>query len=323
MGRPAVWYGPYVAYRGAHGAFASWDERLAEHEQLAAEVERLTAALEDANASKAMLGHLATAERQDVDDLSTPSFSRLMLRLTGRFEETLGNEIIEAEEARGAHARQVRKTSALERDLSKARKRLEALGDVRGNYVKALQARASEVAASDPGFARQVQVLEETVASARARRDGLAELLELGDAALRDFDDALRTMNELERWGTWETRDFRSSVGKAKRARLRDANRLVRRACASLETLETRIKTNVGDIRLPVAEVGPLSWSDVTNNAIAPLIGEHDVERAVYEVSNARVALAKALELPRAEHDEASRCGDEAWAAYVSLVRGA
>jgi hypothetical protein len=180
-------------------------ERRAEHRDLQQRRAGAGGYLHSVEQRVAELRTKLGTEEQDVERLESFSPTRIWAGLKGSHLVDLDRERAERDAARYAVAEAEARREAAHRDVESIEAQIAALGDVEGDYARALAAKEEWALAHDAGVAAALADIAEQRGELLARDREAAEAQSAGHEALTLLGQALSLLGSAESYSTWDT----------------------------------------------------------------------------------------------------------------------
>lgn len=185
-------------------------------------------------------------EQADVDRLEGRSLAAFFYHFTGKIEEKLSKEELEAYAARIKYDAAVRELDAAEEDLRRCEAELHTLEDCEKRYTAVMQEKMRAVKAAGGQTAEKILQLETRAIYLEEQEKQLQEAIAAGRAALTCADQVLSRLDSAENWGTWDLFGGGLLADFAKHDHLDQAQ-------ASVESLQSQLRhfrTELADVTI-------------------------------------------------------------------------
>jgi len=194
-------------------------------------------------------------EQADVEELESMSFASFVARIRGDREERLEQEKREAEAAKIRYDALARDLEGLEERLRGAQRESSILGDPAIRYGQLLKEKEQVLLrqGGDP-TGRLGEIVRELEGLALRRKE-LEEAVRAGDAAVRQLEDTMYSLDAAGNAGAWDMMGGGLIATMAKHERLGQARSAAAGARQALSRFRTEL-ADVSDLQVPDIQIG-------------------------------------------------------------------
>lgn len=185
-------------------------------------------------------------EQLDVDRLEGFSAARLFYQITGRLEGQLEKEQAEVYAAALRYDGKRKELQALEEELDRRHRELDALAGCEAAYARLLEEKAQAMRAANSYYGDRLDALEERAAYLEAQERELGEAVLAGERALREIQSIQSALSSAEGWGTWDVFGGGMISDMAKYSHMDDAQRQIQ----SLQRTLSRFRAELADVSI-------------------------------------------------------------------------
>lgn len=185
-------------------------------------------------------------EQLDVDRLEGFSAARLFYQITGRLEGQLEKEQAEVYAAALRYDGKRKELQALEEELDRRHRELDALAGCEAAYARLLEEKALAMRAANSYYGDRLDALEERAAYLEAQERELGEAVLAGERALREIQSIQSALSSAEGWGTWDVFGGGMISDMAKYSHMDDAQRQIQ----SLQRTLSRFRAELADVSI-------------------------------------------------------------------------
>ena len=184
---------------------ATAHRRIKERDQLQALLDQARRQLEQGERDLAARQQEAALEAADVEKLESFSGTRMWTLLTGRHEETLRREQLEAQVAEGKAAEAQVRCAALRGDVGEVVQHLSGYDDVEAELAAATQARETYLVESGSPEGLRLTEIAAQIGALAAEQRHLDEAIAAGERSLSDLDALEGQLGTASGWSTYDT----------------------------------------------------------------------------------------------------------------------
>lgn len=143
-------------------------------------------------------------EQEDVEKLQGRSLANLFYKVTGKKQEMLDKEQLEAYEAAVKYDAAARELEAVRQDLDALRNEKMELRGSEERYKRALAERAEELRRQGGEAGEQMARMEEQKGELRRQEREIGEAESAGKNALSIAESILDSLDSAQSWSTWD-----------------------------------------------------------------------------------------------------------------------
>ena len=183
-------------------------------------------------------------EQSDVDRLEGRSLAAFFYRVSGKMDEKLDKERIEAYAAAVRYDAAVRELAFVEEEIARSQAELGTLLGCEDRYALALQERFSEIKAAGGAEAQVLLEKEKELCRLESQKKELEEAISAGETALTTIGRVEHHLSEADSYSTWDMFGGGMMVSLAKHEELDAAQSEIEQLQVELR----RFKTELTDV---------------------------------------------------------------------------
>ena len=246
-------------------------------------------------------------EQSDVDRLEGRSLAAFFYRASGKMDEKLDQERIEAYAAAVRYDAAVRELAFVEEEIARSQAELGTLLGCEDRYALALQERFSEIKAAGGAEAQVLLEKEKELCRLESQKKELEEAISAGETALTTIGRVEHHLSEADSYSTWDMFGGGMLVSLAKHEELDAAQSEIEQLQVELRRFRTEL-TDVSvqaDIRISLDDF--TRFFDVFFDGLfADLAVQDEINRAWQQVKATRAQIESML-----GHLRGMRCSAE------------
>lgn len=216
-------------------------EAQLEHDRLQRHLGRARESLQQAEARLAELEATLEREGQDVRRLEGLSLAGLFYTVLGSKEDQLDQERQEHLAARLKRDEAEFAVSELRKEVEELERQLRLIGDPQRRYQAALESKEAWLVSAGGQPAQRLAGLSEEVAETKAAIREVSEALNAGQAAARELENMVDSLQSASNWGVWDMVGGGMLVTAAKHSRIDDARASAHRVQALLRRFQREL----------------------------------------------------------------------------------